>query len=76
MKAIRLTSHAAAMDLVIQLTGNRVVPGQRFRPIPQLFMGASSEEGAQTFLAYREAVQHLQGFKQHGDRHGIQHHRL
>ena len=63
MKAITLTSHATTMDLVIQLTGNRVVPRQRFGPIPEFFVGAASEEGAQTFLAYRQAVQHLQGLE-------------
>ena len=51
MKAIKLTSHATAMDLVIQLTGNRVVPRQRFGPIPQFLVGAASEEGAQTIAS-------------------------
>ena len=59
MKAMTLTSHAAAMDLMIQFPGNGVVPRQRSGPIPQFFMGASSKHGAQAFLAYREAVQHL-----------------
>ena len=63
MKAIKLTSHAAAMDLVIQFPGNGVVPRQCLGPIPQFFVGAASKHSAQTFLAYREAVQHLQGFK-------------
>ena len=48
MKAIRLTSHATAMDLVVEFPGDRVVPGQRFGPISQFFMGASPEQGAQT----------------------------
>ena len=43
-----LTSHAAAMDLVVEFPGNRVVPRQRFGPIPQFLVGAASEEGAQT----------------------------
>ena len=43
-----LTSHAAAMDLVVEFPGNRVVPRQRFGPISQFFMSAASEEGAQT----------------------------
>ena len=59
MKAMTLTSHAAAMDLMIEFPGNRVVPGQCLGPIPQFFMGASSKQGAQAFLAYREAVEHL-----------------
>ena len=42
-----LTSHSAAVDLVIQAPGNDgVVPRQRFNPIPQFFMGTSSEQGA------------------------------
>ena len=51
-----LTRHATAMDLVIQAPGNRMVPGQRFSPIPQFFVGAASEEGALAFLAHREVV--------------------
>ena len=54
-----LTRHSTAMNLLIQAPGNGVVPRQRFSPIPQLFMGAASEEGAQTFLAHREVVEDL-----------------
>ena len=43
MKAIKLTRHATAMDLMIQFPGDRVVPRQRFGPIPQLFVSVSSE---------------------------------
>ena len=46
-----LTSHTAAMDLVVEFPGNRVVPRQRFGPIPQFLMGAASEEGAQTIAS-------------------------
>ena len=56
---MRLTSHSAAMDLVIQLPGNRVVPGQCLGPIPQFFVGAASEQGAQTILAHRQVPQGL-----------------
>ena len=55
-----LTRHSSAMDLVIQCPGNRVVPRQRFGPVPQFFMGTTPEQGAQTFLAYWEVEQHLQ----------------
>ena len=58
-KAITLTRHSAAMNLMIQFTGNGVVPRQRFRPISQLFMGASSEQGAQTILSHRQVPQGL-----------------
>ena len=50
-KAMTLTSHAAAMDLVVEFPGNRVVPRQRFGPIPQFLVGAASEEGAQTIAS-------------------------
>ena len=56
MKAIRLTSHAAAMDLVIQFTGNGVVPWQRFGPCSQFLMGTASEEGAKTLMAHWKVV--------------------
>ena len=75
MKVIGLTSHSSAMNLVIQFTSNGVVPGQGFSEIPQLFFGASSEQGAQAILTYREPVQGLQHFKYHRDGHGIQHDR-
>ena len=51
-----LTSHSAAMDLMIEFPGNGVVPRQCFGQIPQLFMGASPEQGLQTFVTHREAV--------------------
>ena len=71
-----LTSHATAMDLVIQFPGDRVVPRQRFRQIPQLFMGAASEEGARAFVTHREVAQQLQHVKQNCNRYRVQHNRL
>ena len=71
-----LTRHATAMHLMIQFSGNGVVPRQRFGPIPQLFMGAPSEQGAQTFLTHRQVVQQLQHVKEDRDRHRVQHQRL
>ena len=53
-----LTSHAAAMDLVIEFPGNGVVPRQCLGPIPQFFMRAASEEGAQTVTSQRRVPQH------------------
>ena len=63
MKAIKLTSHAAAMNLVIEFPGNGMIPRQRFGPCSKLFVGASSEEGAETFVAHREVVQDLEHIK-------------
>ena len=48
MKAMRLTCHKTSMDLVIEFPGEWVVPGQCLGPSPQFFMGAASEQGAQT----------------------------
>ena len=59
MKAIKLTSHATAMHLMIEFPGDRVVPRQRFGPIPQLFVGAASEQGAETFVTHRQMMQDL-----------------
>ena len=64
------------MDLMIESPGNGVVPRQCFGQIPQLFMGASPEQGLQTFVTHREAVLHLQHVKQDRDWHGVQHQRL
>ena len=72
MKAMRLTSHTAAMHLMVQFPGNGVVPRERFGPIPQLFVGAPSEQGAETLMAHREVMQDLQHLNQDRDRNGEQ----
>ena len=64
------------MDLVIQAPGHRVVPRQRLGPIPQLFMGASPEHSAQTFLAHWEVTQKLQHVEEDRNRYRVQHNRL
>ena len=76
MKAIRLTSHATAMDLVIQFPGDRVVPGQRFRQITQFLMSTASEEGAETFMTHREVAKQLQHVKQDRNGYRVQNNRL
>ena len=53
---MKLTSHAASMDLVIQFPSDRVVPRERFRSRSQLFVGTSSEEGTETLMAHRQVV--------------------
>ena len=54
-----LTSHATAMDLMIEFPGNGVVPRQRFRQIAQFFVGVASEQGAETFVTHREVMKNL-----------------
>ena len=73
---MKLTSHAAAMDLMIQFPGDGVVPRQCFGPSSQLFMGTTSEEDAETFVAHREVVQDLEHVEQYGDRYREQHNGL
>ena len=55
-----LTSHTASMHLVIQFSGDRVVPREGFRPIPQLFVGASTEQRAEQLMAHGQVVQDLE----------------
>ena len=76
MKAIKLTSHTASMHLVIQFSGDRVVPRERFGPIPQLFMGAASKQRTEQLMAHRQVVENLQHVNENNDRHGIQNNRL
>ena len=76
MKAIKLTSHATTMDLVIQFPGNRVVPRQRFGPRSQFFMSAASEQRTETLVAHRQVVQDLQHVEQDRNRHREQHNGL
>ena len=76
MKAVKLTSHTTSMDLVIQFSGDGVVPRERFCPIPQLFMGTSAKQRAEQLMAHGQVVQDLEHVNQHRDRHGEQHDRL
>ena len=55
-----LTGHTAAMDLVIQFSGDRVVPWQRSGPGSEFLMGTASEQGAITFMAHGQVVQDLE----------------
>ena len=73
---MKLTSHTASMDLMIEFPGNGMVPRQRFGPIPQLFVGAPSEQGAETFMAHREVMQDLQHIKENSNRYREQHNGL
>ena len=55
-----LTSHTATMDLMIQFSGDGVVPRERLGPIPQLFMGAASKQRAEQLMAHGQVVENLQ----------------
>ena len=61
------------MDLMIQFPGDRVVPRERFGPIPQLFMGAATEQRAEQLMAHGQVVQDLQHVNQDRNRHREQH---
>ena len=57
---MKLTSHTTAMHLLVEFPGDGVVPRERFSPIPQLFVGAPSEQGAETLMTHWQVVQDLQ----------------
>ena len=63
------------MNLLVQASGHRVVPGQRFGPISQFFPTTASEQGTQTVFPDGQVPQHLQGLKQDRNRHRIEHNR-
>ena len=73
---MKLTSHTAAMDLVIQFSGDGVVPRERFGPIPQLFMRTATEKRAEQLVAHGQVVQDLEHVNQDRNRNGEQHNRL
>ena len=73
---MKLTSHATSMDLMIQFPGDRVVPRERFRPIPQLFVRTATEQRAEQLMAHGQVVQDLEHVDQYGDGYGEQHNRL
>ena len=64
------------MDLVVEFPGDRMVPRERFGPIPQLFMGTSAKQRAEQLMAHRQVMQDLQHVYQDRNRHGEQHNRL
>ena len=64
------------MDLVIQFSGDGMVPRERFGPIPQLFMGAATEQRAEQLVAHGQVVQDLEHVNQDRNRNGEQHNRL
>ena len=59
MKAMKLTSHTASMDLMVEFPGDRVVPRERFGPIPQLFVGTATEQRVEQLMAHWQVVQNL-----------------
>ena len=73
---MKLTSHTASMHLVIQFPGDRVVPRERLGPIPQLFMGAATEQRAEQLMAHGQVVQYLEHVDENSDGHREQNQRL
>ena len=73
---MKLTSHAAAMDLMVQFPSDGVVPRERFSPRSQFFMGASPEQGTETLMAHRQVVQYLQHVDENRNWHREQNQRL
>ena len=67
---MKLTSHTAPMDLMVEFPGDRVVPRERLGPIPQLFVGTAAKQRAEQFVAHGQVVQNLEHLYQHGDGHG------
>ena len=54
-----LTSHTAAMDLMVEFPGNGMVPREGFGPIPQLFVRTTTEQRAEQFMAHGQVVENL-----------------
>ena len=73
---MKLTSHTTAMHLMVQFSGNGMVPRERFGPIPQLFMGTSAKQRAEQLMAHRQVMQYLQHVDQDRNRHREQHNGL
>ena len=57
---MKLTSHTAAMHLVIQFSGDGMIPRERFRPVPQLFMRTASKQRTEQLMAHGQVVENLQ----------------
>ena len=61
------------MHLMVQFSGNGMVPRERFSPRSQLFMGTSAEQRAEQLVAHGQVVENLQHVYQDRNRHGEQH---
>ena len=71
-----LTRHATTMHLMIEFPGHRVVPRQRFGPIPQFLMSAASKHGTETLMAHWKVMENLQHIEENRNRDRVQHNRL
>ena len=70
---MKLTSHTTAMHLVIQFPSDGMIPRERFGPIPQLFMGAATEQRAEQLMAHGQVMQDLQHVDEDRNWYGEQH---
>ena len=61
------------MNLMVQFSGDGVVPRERFGPRSQLFMRTATEQRAKQLMAHGQVVENLQHVNQHRDRHREQH---
>ena len=64
------------MDLVVEFPSDGVVPRERFRPIPQLFMRTATEQRAEQLMAHREVMQDLEHVDENCNRDREQNQRL
>ena len=64
------------MDLMIQFPGDRVVPRERSRPIPQLFVGTTSKQRTVQLVSHGQVMQDLQHVYQDRNRYREQNQRL
>ena len=64
------------MHLMVEFSGDGVVPRERLGPIPQLFVGTSAKQRTEQLVAHGQMVENLQHLYQHGDGHGEQNQRL
>ena len=64
------------MHLMVEFPGDRVVPRERLGPIPQLLMGAASEQRAKQLVAHGQVVQNLEHVDENSDGHREQNQRL
>ena len=61
------------MHLVIQSPGNRVVPRELVRQIPQFVRAAPPEQGAHTGLSQGQVPDGFEQVKHNREGHGVQH---
>ena len=73
---MKLTSHTTAMHLVIQFSGNGMIPREHLSPRSQFFVSTTSKQRTETLVTHWQVMQNLQHIDENRNWHREQNQRL